>query len=678
MNRKIYSHLALQNIRRNGSTFFPFLLAGAVMAATFYMLHSISAQVDNTLFYGAENMCIILNLGNWVCGIFAVIILLYTNGFLMKRRAKELGLYSLLGMEKKHINRVVLWEIVFIGGLSVLTGLFAGVVFSKLMFMVLLAMLGLKTDFTFRISVGSMAVCSILFIGIYLVLLLINTLRVYRLKPVELMQSSRAGEQEPKAKWLLALIGLCCLGVAYYIALTTENPMQALTLFFLAVICVIAGTYLLFITGSIVILKCLKKNKGFYYHKKHFITVSGMMYRMKQNAAGLAGICILSTCVLVVLSTTVSLYAGMEDILRTRFPRNVITEYDYQPGADESTYDVVKKRLQKRAGKCNVEIEHVLDYYDYYGWGILQDGRYTECLSDDMAATMTDLTDLTALRVYALEDYNRLTGLSEQLKDGQILLQASYDIRLQGERLYLEDVEYRIKRRVDNVPEFGTFVGYDTICLVVKDVAELVKLRDALNEPKDETMEDVKVCYNYNFDLKGKGDDKEAFCKGLRDALEDTGISGINTVENVVTSRIDMFGLYGSLFFIGIFIGTLFLAATVLIIYYKQISEGYEDRERFRILKQVGMSSSEVRQVIKSQILQVFFLPILLAIVHICFAFPIIRRLLLMLNFANTGLFVACTVATVFVFMLVYAFVYMLTARTYYRISAQQDETGAA
>lgn len=674
MNKRIYGRLAWQNIRRNKSTFFPFLLIGAVMAAVFYMLHSISMQVDNTLFYGAETMCMVLDFGNWVCGIFSVIILLYTNGFLMKQRSKELGLYSLLGMEKKHISRVVFWELVLIGTFSILLGLFGGIIFSKLMFMVLLAMLGLKTDFAFHVSLRSLAVCGGLFVGLYLFLLLMNVWRVYRLKPVELMQESRAGEKEPKAKWLLALIGLVCLAVAYYIAVTTENPIDTLAFFFLAVLCVIAGTYLLFIAGSIALLKFLKKKKGFYYHHKHFITVSGMMYRMKQNAAGLAGICILSTCVLVVLSTTVSLYAGMEDIMRTRFPRNVITEYIYKPVEDEQEketysydYTVVEQKLQNRAEKCHVKMKNVAGYYSYSGWGILEDSRFS--LSDDIQVMPENLTDLT---VYTLEDYNRLTGSSEELQEGQILLQDTGDSRVAGDSLWLAEKEYQVKRRVDNVPEFGHFVGYDNEYIVVKDVEELLRLRDSMRRPGDGTIL-AEVYYNYSFDIDGAEEDKESFCKGLRKAITDTGIPHVGAVEDSVTSRTDMFGLYGSLLFIGVFIGMLFLAATVLIIYYKQISEGYEDRERFRILKRVGMSGSEVRQVIKSQILQVFFLPILLAGVHIIFAFPIIRRLLLMLNFANTGLFVACTVATVFVFVLVYAFVYMLTARTYYRISAQQQ-----
>lgn len=675
MNRGLYRRLASQNIKNNKNTFLPFLLSCIAMTAMFYMLHSIQAQTNSTQFYGAATMSSILNFGVYICGIFSVFVLFYTNSFLMKRRTKEFGLYSILGLEKKHIGKVVFWEIAIVGAGSITAGILCGMLFSRLMFMVLLKILHLQTDFTFQIEPKSLIITALLFVGVFLLTMLFNTIRVHRLKPIELMTTSHVGEREPKAKWILAILGILCLSIGYYLAVSVQNPIEAITVFFIAVLFVIAGTYLVFLSGSIALLKLLKKKKRYYYHKKHFITVSGMMYRMKQNATGLANICILSTAVLVVLSSTVSLYAGMEDVLRGRFPKDVSMSFGYEKDRDGEEisghydYSVLEPVLQERAQEYGVTIDEIERYYSYSRAGTWKDGRFTDEF-DGMSA-------ITYLQVMTLEDYNRITGGTYSLSDGEILLYATKDRYVPGEKVRIMDQELTVAWKIDELPGMEDSTVFDnnfgSICIVVRDMNAMIAIRDSFDAAMDDGSHTV-ILYNFDFDLKGAFDDKEAFCTGLREVILNTGIAHTTVVEDIFTNRQDFYGLYGSLLFIGIFIGTLFLITTVMIIYYKQISEGYEDRERFEILQKVGMSNTEVKGVIRNQILLVFFLPILLALVHICFAMDIVKKILMILNLLNSSLFVICLVITAAVFLIVYGIVYSLTARTYYHITNRKNE----
>lgn len=667
MTKGLYRKLAFRNILKNKNTFLPFTIAASAIIAMFYMLYSISAQVNESLFAGAGTMRIILNFGVAVCGIFSVFVLIYTNGFLIKRRSREFGLYSVLGMEKKHISKVVFWEILIIAAICIGAGIVLGIVLSKFMFMVLLKLLNLQTDFAFKIYPGAIMLTALIFACIFAAIVVFNAIKIHRLKPVELIRNENAGEKEPKAKWFLALIGLGVLGVGYYLALTTKNPVSAMNIFFVAVLCVIAGTYLLFLSVSIAMLKILKKNKKFYYHKKHFITVSGMMYRMKQNATGLANICILSTCVLVVISSTVSLYVGMEDVLRVRFPKDVTTTYIYQDDSDDKEYlknyhydySVLNNVFNNRAEKYNLKIEDISTYYDLWAVGSYKDGKFVNEFQE------TDT--LTEICVKTQEDYKKETGENVNLSQDEVIIYSSQEQN--GDIIDVCGKQYKIKSRLDKVPEENnTTYVYGYLYVVVSDIDVMSDIKEVINQDVENGGE-CNIRYNYEFNLHGKFENKEKFCKGLRDEINDTNIAHTDTVEDIFTSRQSCFGLYGSLFFIGIFIGTMFLIITVMIIYYKQLSEGYEDRQRFEIMKKVGMSEKETKAVIKSQILLVFFLPILLAVVHISFAFEIIRKILFMMNFSNTNLFIACTVIVVLVFFVVYGIVYALTAKTYYKVT---------
>lgn len=674
MIKTLYPKLAWQNIRKNRNTFVPFAITGIIMVAMYYMLHAIKMQSDDTLFMGARTMRVILGFGLTVVAILAVIVLFYTDKFLIKQRSKEFGLYSLLGMDKKHIAKVVMYELLIIGSITILVGLAAGILFARLMFMLLLNIIQLKVDFKFRIETESVIATLTLFAAAFLVIIIVNSIRVFALKPIDLMQSSHTGEREPKAKWILAIIGFVSLAAGYYLALNVRNPLQAMTHFFFAVLCVMAGIYLLFLTGSIAILKLMKSNKKMYYHKKRFITISGMMYRMKQNAIGLANICILSTAVLVLLSSTISLYAGIEDVLATRFPNDAYIEFlnsESNPEDDaieygaHYDYEQVVAALEERAKQCDVSLKN-LDSYDIMTlFGYINDGNVV--VEESFAETTSVISFITQ------DYYNEITGENISLGKDEVYVCSNEGAFDKNSQVVIGDKTYQIKGYCSNCLDLDrTYMTvYDEIQIVTNSIDELVYARELRQQKLTDSME-CNILHYITFDMKGSEKNKEKFVDGLRNYICDTGIANLSTIETIVEFRPESFGMYGGLFFIGLFLGTMFLVITVMIIYYKQLSEGYEDRERFQIMQKVGMSKAEVKKVIHSQIMQVFFLPIMLAVVHIVFAFKIIKDLLAIMMFTNTPLYIGCTIGTVLVFSAVYYVVYNLTARTYYKITSQK------
>lgn len=675
MNNQLYRRLGWQNIQKNKNIFFPFTLACVSMIAMFYMMHGIWMQTNERVFYGSAHMRDILKFGIIIMGIFSVFVLFYTNAFLMKQRTKEFGLYNILGMEKKHIAKVLFWEITYIGIGSILLAIFFGMLLSRLMFLVLIRMLQLKTDYNFIIYPNSIWITIITFLILFGAMIIRNTIQIYCLKPIDLMRSSQEGEREPKAKWFIAILGILFLGIGYYISLTTKNVLAALSLFFVAVLCVIAGTYLLFLSGSIVLLKLLKKNKNFYYHKTHFISVSGMMYRMKQNAVGLANICILSTGVLVVLSTVVSLYMGVNNIFDNRYPQDVLTSYTYD-AKEEITqkkhynFQKVKTMLEKRADSKNVKIKNYNAYFAYDTCGMMSNNKFVQDM-DIMGNNKMQM-----LKVRLLNDYNTDYGKNLTLQKGEILVNNWSKYNITEKDFCVGNQSYKIKEEVDFTEtlkeknKIKNWIqednGVPVITIIVSSLQDMQNIADIINGKN--AVEKTNIYYNLCFDLEGSQNQKEEFCKGLRDCINKTGIAGVTIVEDIFTFHQEFLGIYGSLFFIGIFIGGMFLLTTVLIIYYKQISEGFDDRKRFQIMQKVGMSKEETKHVIRNQILIVFFLPILLAIIHIAFAFDIIKKLLFAMHYNNTSLFINCTIGTVIIFVIVYGMVYSMTSRTYYKI----------
>ena len=568
MSKLFYFRLAATNMKKNARMYVPYLFTCIGTVMMYYIIHALTQNQSLKESYGGSAAVSLLNTGSGVIGIFAVIFLFYTNGFLIKQRKREFGLFNILGMEKRHIAKIIIVETLYTAVVSMALGLGMGVLLSKLVELFLFRLLHFQIHMGIELSPIAMGKSLVLFAGIFLLILLNNLRQIQLSKPIELLKGSNVGEREPKAKWLLALIGFLCLGGGYYISLTTESPLEAVTLFLVAIVLVMIGTYCLFTAGTIVVLKMMKKNKRFYYKTKHFTSISGMMYRMKQNAAGLANICILSTGVLIMLSTTCSMYAGMDNLLRNRFPRNIqvkgtaLSEKQIEE-VDQAVAQVEKERGLKLKDTVN---------YRYMSLMVLEneDGFYVE----EEGMSSGQASDLVQLVCIPLEDFNRLSGTQETLERGQVLLYEANG-HLEGEQIRLEKKEYQVKERIE---ELFTFTDQsdsltDTFYLIVPDADTVYEI---LREGLDVQEEIQDFDYYYGFDLEESAQVQKEVTEQLNALTENKGFACY--VEGAEESRNSFYGLYGSMLFLGIFLGLLFVMATVLIIYYKQITEGMRTR----------------------------------------------------------------------------------------------------
>ncbi len=652
MNSLFFPKLAWTNLRKNKSTYLPYLLSGIFSEAAFYVMQSIAANKGIQEMPGAATLQSILGLGTVVIGIFCVILLFYTNSFLFKRRKKELGLYSILGLQKRHIGLTMFYETLYTAAITIGGGLLFGILFSKAVFLLLLNLLNFPVTLTFSISPSVLASSAGLFAVIFLLILAANTMRVSLVNPIELLRGGQTGEKEPKTNWPLTIVGILMLGLGYGIALTVKSPLDALALFFVAVIAVIIGTYCLFVAGSITLLKALKRNKKFYYQPEHFISVSGMLYRMKQNAVGLGNICILSTMVLVVVSTTVSLYLGQENTLRNRYPTDISLMADDEMNSPEEINTI----LDDVARKNGVTLVNRMDYRSLTTFAMEGENGF-----DSSEESMQNNEIPVQFELIPVEDYNRLTGENKTLGPGEILFYGE-GWQLDNDTLQFNGQQYAVKENLSSFPiKLGQYMADMKSCFIVMDSVLSVQelYLDAATEPPESLQMHLYVC-----DTDGTEDQEIAFAKDLGEALDGTGIY----YENRALNTQEWYSMYGGFLFLGIFLGILFLMATALIIYYKQISEGYDDHDRFQIMQKVGMSRKEVKKTIHQQILTVFFLPIIVAVIHVAFAFRVIVKLLSIFYLTDVGLFLLCTVGVVLAFFVIYAIVYALTARTYYRL----------
>lgn len=663
MNDKFYHRLAASNIRKNSRTYFPYILTCIFTVAMYYIMKSLSLNEGLSQVFGADTVITILKFGSGVIAVFSFIFLFYTNSFLTKKRKKEFGLLNILGMEKKHISRMIGYESIYVMIFSFIGGIGLGVLLDKLMYVAVSRLIHTEIPLGFYFSWKAAASTLVLF-GILFYLIFLNSLRMIHLsKPVELLKGGNTGEKEPKAKWFIALLGMGCLGGGYYIALTVKNPIMALTLFFVAVILVIVGTYLIFTAGTIVFLKILKKNKKYYYKTNHFISVSGMIYRMKQNAVGLANICILSTMVLVMISSTSSLIIGTNEIIRERYPYQL--EVGQHMGERED-FEKLKDVVRVIAAEEDVKIKNEVSFGNIQ-FQMIQDGdlfRGAQSYDD-----LTKIKDVFNFYAITADDYTAYTGNPVELADNEIIIWQKSKKKYEKDYLRMFDEEFIIKGRtnkfVDNI--LINELICPTIGIVVKDDTVLRELYDGQKMVYGNNASGIE--YKYGIDINGNKDKqiefKESILRNVNRFIDtDDGLI-LNCREE---SRKDVYSLYGSLFFLGIFLGLLFIMATVLIIYYKQISEGYEDKDRFEIMQKVGMNAHEVKSSIHSQVLTVFFMPIIVAGIHTAVAFPIVRRLLAMLQLTNVKLFALCTAGVFAVFAIIYGLIYMMTARVYYKI----------
>ena len=695
---RIYPGMAFSNIIKNRRVYLPYMIACTFTTAIYYIICSLGDNSSLTELWGGNIIRTYMGVGQLIVSIFAVIFLFYVNSFLLKRRQSEFGLYNILGMEKRHIAKIIAFETLYTYMAVAVCGTVFGILLDKLIYLILLKMLGAAVPVGFYIS-GSAIAKSLILTGAIFVLMLLNSIRlIHKARPVELLRSDSAGEREPKAKWALAVLGVILLGAGYYIAVTVKNPITAFMLFFAAVVLVIAGTYLLFTAGSIALLKLLRKNKNYYYRTKHFISISSMLYRMKRNAAGLANICILSTMVLVMVSATMFMYLGSNEMLRIRYPAEfVMTASVDDPGAPEAASlldDAISK--EGLAGKDAITYRDLSlnAFYDENTGGFTTDPDIYQ------SSSAVDMLDQISTFVFIpLEDYNRCSGRHMKLdSDSDVLVYytgSSAALDPASDTITIDGQQFDIRHELDSMIRNSNIVAsINGGCfIIVKDISVIEKILETSAELSGDDQSFIS--FNYMTDIKG--DPKEnsdaigrvydqalAAISGLdADGSTDQGGSAdtdggngesatapgstvslqCRSVESVSYTA-DFTGL----FFIGIFLGLLFLMATVLIMYYKQLTEGYEDRKRFEILQNVGMSHAEVRRSINSQILIVFFLPLVTAGIHVAFDFPFIFRVMTLMNLFDKKLFALCTAGCFLAFTVFYIVVYLLTSRLYYRI----------
>lgn len=655
MGKLLYPRLALTNLRKNHSIYRPYLLAVALLSAMFYCLCSISAMVLESEMKGGASMGAILRMSAGIIGFLSVLVLFYVNSYIIRRRKREFGLYSILGMEKRHICRVMVWEVVFVALGGTVTGMAAGAVFCQLFLMLLQRLAGMTVLLRFRVPLDAVGITAALFAGVFFLVLLYDTAAVLRSRPVELLRSEKQGEREPKARWLIALLGAATLLAGYWLALTVRRPSDALSVFFPAVLLVILGTYGLFMAGSIAVLKLLRKNRRFYYRSRNFISVSTLLYRMKQNAAGLATICILSTCVLVTLSSTVSLFLGEEDVLMRQYPRAVQTNcISERP----DSLAVLREANERHAADYGVAISDASAYRSFSAPMQVGAGVYTS-----QAYYGSNTGNAVML---PLEDYNANTGERRILGPDEVLLYTE-DAMPPGDTILVDGRTYRVAGVLTQMPKFVVNRSLGNLTLLVLPDGNELNAALARSNGALQGQENVSRPIFSQFNYNVSGGDLEGYYATMRDGLNET-VDRLADVNIRDLDRGSFYEMYGSLLFVGIFFVALFLIAAVLIIYYKQITEGFDDHDRFRILQNVGMSAKEVRKAISRQVLLVFYLPLGMAIVHIAVAFPVLCKLLQAFQMYNTALFFRCTAGTVLFFTLFYLLTYRLTARTYYKI----------
>ena len=654
MHSGLYRRLAASTLKKNARTYLPYLLSACGTVAVFYILAYLA--LDS----GSGTTGMVMQLGAIVVGIFALIFLFYTNSFLIKRRKKELGLYGILGMEKRHIFRMMAYETLYCFLISVVSGLAVGLLFSKGVQLLFLHILQMPVQWGFAFSPSAALVTVLLFAGIFFLTLLSNLRQVHISQPIELLRGSQVGEREPRANWPLAILGVVLLAAGYALAQFVNNPIWAFILFFLAVILVILGTYALFTSTSIAALKLLRRNKAYYYQTKHFISVSGMIYRMKQNAAGLASICILSTMVLVMVSTTTSLYAGMNEMF-SWYTRDFRVRAYTDSESGGYTPSAPSRLILSQQGYTPLD-EQV---YSSLSFATVRDGEggFTFVPQDDANAMEASVDDIMQFTMLTLADYNLLVKNAYELAQGEVLLAAARGTDdFDQPELRVFGLEFDVAANVAAPDIYAAdYMGTELYYLIVPDAHTFWQIANLEIQFYGNNATYVENVYAFNVDADASVDEQAAL---RTDLLAQGSVS-------VTCTALDKQGIqefYGSFFFLGIFLGLLFLMATAMIIYYKQISEGYDDRARFELMQKVGMTAEEIRSAVRSQVLTVFFFPLVMAGVHIVFAFKMIAMLMSLLQLTNTTLFALTTVVCFFAFAAVYALIYAITARSYYRI----------
>lgn len=626
----------------------------------YYMVSSLSMNPNMMNMIGGDIMQQILSLGIYVITVFAVIFLFYTNSFLIKRRKREFGLFNILGMEKKHLSIVIALESMIVFLVSMVLGIGIGILLDKAFYLLIAKMLNASIALGFYISYQSIVNSIILFLIIFVLMYLFSLIQINLSNPIELLHGDQHGEKEPKTKWLLALIGLICLGTGYYMSVSIQDPVTAFAFFMVAVILVVIGTYMLFTAGSIVILKLLRKNKRYYYKTNHFISVSNMIYRMKQNAVGLGNICILSTMVLVMLSTTISLWVGMNDIIETRFPRDITVSIN-SVDSNQALYTI--DDMNNAIEQAGIQTDEELVYRTLSVSAINKGNTYT---FGNENMSLQDISNVVVLYFITLDDYNRTEGTNVSLAPDEVLVFPSGK-QFDHKTIDIASNTFKVKGILDSIKADSNYSAnlQNSMFVVVDSMDTMFMIDDLQKQAYGDNASYIHTSYDFNLSKSEEMSVKEATDALIANYPGDTTYMMVDTQEG---NYEDLLSLYASFLFIGIFLSFLFIMATVLIMYYKQITEGYEDKKRFEIMQKVGLNKREVKKTINSQVLTVFFLPLVVAAIHIVFAFPMIEKMLRLLYLDNTNLYIMTTVICFGVFALVYVLIYFLTSKVYYGI----------
>ena len=675
---KLYLKLALDGVCKNRRLYVPYILIGSVMVMMHYILAALSATPMLRHFKGGGILRGLLPLGTWIVAIFALIFLFYCSSFIIRQRNREFGLFSVLGMSRKNLSLLTLAENLLTAGASIVCGLLLGIALEKLAEVGMVRLIGEEISYELRIDGASVIHTAAMFCGVYLLLLLRAMIKVWCTDPLHLLQSAAEGEKPPKANWIFALLGMVGLAWAYYIAVSIQQPLEALTYFFIAVALVIVATYLLFIAGSVALCRLLQRNKRYYYKPNHFVSVATMVYRMKRNGAGLASICILLTVVLVMLSAVLSLYIGAEDALLSSYPYDVSIETSISTREQMTEENYAARRMQLK--ELAQQQQDVREYIRGSASGLFTaDGMIIDRSTlEDMSALAT--ASIGVLNIISQADYERATGQQVELADDECLLlcfrmdYTAPTFTLQGGK------PLRVKAALPDDGAWGNnqMTIYPSLTLVTPDF-EGVTAHLTIDDNSYIAGLEIQFSWCYAFNVPGSAEDKLALYDPLMNHMHDLafprergGYSYRLSLREM--ERVQFYGLYGGLFFIGILLSIVFILATVLIIYYKQLSEGYEDQKRFAIMQKVGMTKKEIRRSINSQVLTVFFAPLLMAGLHLAFAFPLVWKLLQMFNLSNMTLMIVVTACSFAVFGVLYAVVYKVTSNAYYAIVSGAQE----
>ena len=673
----LYPKLAWQGIRKNAETYLPYLLMGILMVGVSYIMNYLTRPaLMGALSMGGTTL-MVLQMGKIVISVFSVIFLYYCNSFLIRRRMKEFGLYNILGMGKGNIARVMLWETLLTALLVFAGGLLLGLSLSRLVEMALINLL--HADYTVPMELfypDGVTWVLLLFGGIYVLILLANLLRMRLSNPVALLKSENTGEKPPKANWFFGLIGLLILLSAYYVAAVSQSPLEALIFFFIAVLMVIVATYLLLVSGSVTLCRMLRRNKHYYYQTRHFISVSAMAYRMKRNGAGMATICILCTMVLVILTSTVCLYGGTDSMVDAICPQDINLTIGLEARDGEENWkrlDAMQQMALDVTEEMGLTPENITSQRALVATGKVQNGDYGIITdADSLKANVLELT------VYPLSVYEQATGETVTLADRELLYASFKTNETFSSMSFYGSAPYRMIHAEKELPKRLLSADYRSAwgCLVVfTNDAEAFRseITALVGEKSREAMMMDRLALHFDLDSEADTDTQEKLVKTLRsEAMKSTGkdFYGMSSlsVDTRALCRRDYLSFFGGLFFLGMVLGPLFSIAAVLIMYYKQICEGYEDAERFAVMRKVGLTDAEIRRSVNSQVLTVFFAPLLMAGLHMLFAMPMIRLILGAFGLHNDSLFYGIGIGCYVVFAVIYALMYLLTSRRYYRI----------